>query len=84
MCSSRSSAAITKVLAESWLEEFQSSDIRLSFSGSEALITSENLFGMYAAANCSTFLLVSASMARQRADSFPAINIPLIMRTVYK
>jgi len=84
MCSRRFSAASTNVLAEMGLDGFQSRDRRWGVSCVELFAAPVNLFGIKAAANCSTRLLVSASMARLIADSFPAMKIPLVISTVYR
>jgi hypothetical protein len=82
--SSRFSAASTTVRAEIGLEGFHSRGRRFSFSGGELFGKPESLFGIKAAANCSTRFTVSASIARYRDDSFPAMKIPLVMDTVYR
>jgi len=89
--SSRFSAASIRALAEIGLEGFQSRENRLSLSEDVSLlrtsednvIPSDSLFGIKADANCSTLFAVSASIARLKVDSFPAMKIPLVIYTVY-
>jgi metallophosphoesterase (TIGR00282 family) len=77
--SRRFSAARTAVLAEMALEGFQLSENLFSFSWTLFFGEPESLFGIDAQAYCSTRLIISASTARHKADSFPAMKIPLVM-----